>query len=401
MARLWTSGFELQSATAAVEWQVVGGSPAISTSIKRSGAASLQISGLASGTPKFVLQRVNTTFSAYVVRFYLYYVTLPSAENTIFTFVNGITITAPSLNIRLQTDGSLKLYSDATVIGSASSALSANTWYRIEVRYSEDPAPGSQIGSARVDGSDFASSSALTLTDMQSIVLGGNLRSEAQTQGEWYVDDVAFNDSLGANQNSYPGAGSVVYMRPDATGDNNSGTLGGSAPAATTWESLDETTPNDGTDFVSFSNIANVLDVNCASAATAGIGASDTVTLVQVGLRWNATTAAACSSQLRIKSQASGTTATGTLTTTAVTAWHINDDTTPRNYKLTSYADPQAGGSWTPSLLDSMQIGIQTNDVTPNPEFSALWAVVDYVPAVGGGGGGLTWSPSFTMMGFQ
>ena len=41
MARLWSSGFELQSVTSGVEWDTTTGLPTIDTTTKRSGAASL------------------------------------------------------------------------------------------------------------------------------------------------------------------------------------------------------------------------------------------------------------------------------------------------------------------------------------------------------------------------
>src|SRR3990172_6946830 len=76
----------------------------------------------------------------------------------------------------------------------------------------------------------------------QYVAGGGNRRSEAQTQGEWYFDDIAINSSTGSFQNSYPGAGRIVALRPNAAGDSADFARGGTDSGAN-WSQTDEVTP--------------------------------------------------------------------------------------------------------------------------------------------------------------
>ncbi len=89
-------------------------------------------------------------------------------------------------------------------------------------------------------------------------------------------------------------------------------------------------------------------------------------------------------------SQASGTVveSAGVLMASASFVFHDDTILTPwRTYKVITMVDPQAGGAWTPALLDTTQVGFgNAADVAPNPQCSWLWLAVEVVNPSGGGG---------------
>lgn len=259
MARLQTIGFEENSVTNGVELNVSSSAPSIQSTTKRTGTYALEITSLASGTPKGVnIQYASTGQNGPLFfRFYFRYHTLPSVSTTIagINTTGGFGSFPDDLAIALNSDGSLKLYdTSGSQIGSNSSTLSADTWYRIEMKYDFTGGSGHYIISAQIDGSVFASVStgtqAITSSD-KALILGGNLGSETTTTGDWFFDDVAINDSTGSSQTSYPGGGSVIVLRPNAAGDVNTfGTqTGGTAGAANNYGRVNEVTPDDATTF--------------------------------------------------------------------------------------------------------------------------------------------------------
>lgn len=390
MARLWSSGFELQSVTAAMEFTAVVGSPTISTSVKRSGAASLRINPSATtqaARMTFQADTINTTFH----RFYIYIASATIANGkAIYTYQDSAS--GNGWSVRMDTNRSLVLYNEAGAnqVGSNSSALALNTWYCIEVRYVDSAGATAEL-SCRIDGAAaFASSTTET-----GINGGGQVRiGAAVTQTcDLYFDDIAINDSTGSYQNSWPGEGSIVHLQPNAAGDNN-GWLksGGGAGSSTNYQDVDEVTPDGATTYLKRTAAGSVIDdYNVVSSASAGIGSSDTISLVSVGQRAGAisTTATNRSNKLRIKSASGGTTTSTSAIDISVPNWLTHVDGSPKIYQLNSYIDPTTGVAWTPTgtnSLDNMQIGFENGTSSATEiRVSTVWALVEYVPYVGSG----------------
>lgn len=381
MARLWSSGIELQSVTSGMEWNTSTGTLSISTAIKRSGAASLRSNptlGTGYITHRF---RANSTVRTFV-RFYLYIATSPVINTYILQHGDG---TGFGYKLRLNTDNTLAIYDESdTIVGSASSALSTATWYRIEVDYN-DASAGNE-GSAYIDGSAFVSGGTFSDNGGGGVINLGVIT--ALSTADLYFDDIAINDTAaGGTQTTLPGAGSIVHMHPTASGDNALGTG--------TFAEIDEVTPDDATSIAVVATAGTEIgEYNCETASNAGIDSYDTVTLVSVGIRFAMVSAANAGFALRIKSASGGTTTIGSTIVGAATAYNTHDDTaTAKNYKLTSYTDPTTGIAWTPTgtnSLDNMQIGVYApTDATPDINVSTLWALVEYVDGVAPGGA--TW----------
>ena len=369
MARAWASGIELQSVGTGVEFDAITGSPTVNTTIKRSGVSSLRVNP--SSATAFVTKAVRvSTLNPIYARVYLYIATAPTSGTTVLTISNSA-VSASGGDLLLNSDRTLSLFAGGSQVGSSSPVLGTGQWYQVELYYSDEDA--NNTVTARLDGTQFASGNGVNMGGAATNITFGCVDTDTC---DLYFDDIAANDNQGSTQNSWPGIGSIVHMQPDAAGDFDE--------VAGNFASVDEVTPDDGTTIAVFDVDSDRLDVNCESSTEAGIGASDTITLVQVGYRAAGVNTNSRSGQLRIKSQASGTMATSATMARGSDLYETNapvpDATHAYAYKLTSYTDPQTGGSWTPKLLNSMQIGFQAIDAAPDINVSTLWALVEYVP---------------------
>ncbi|GAA1766259.1 hypothetical protein [Streptomonospora arabica] len=192
MARVWSCGFELHSATSGMEWDGTAGSPTISTDVARSpGGASLRCNP-AAGTAYIQHRLAAADTSPWWVRVYVYIAALPDADVSLVEAVDDANLVVAS--IRLTTTGTLQLHDDhetlvgASQVGSDSDALSNETWHRVELGIR----PLGYGGEARLDGQAFAS------TPGTELVTGENLtrfRFGAITTStvDLYLDDLAIN----------------------------------------------------------------------------------------------------------------------------------------------------------------------------------------------------------------
>lgn len=399
----------MQTAVNGEEWynaNYPGVAPTISTSTKRSGAASLRVSSLSSGTRQMVAHRFPLAGVASVAdgttayaRGYLYISTLPSADNCIFGFTNIDTGEGTAARVRLSSTGTLKVYINSggtlTLVGT-SAALSLNTWYRIELSQFRNAAtPGASLDAVelKIDGSSSVSSSTLSIAAAaRCLMAGGNCGAEAQTQGEWFFDDLAVNDSTGSAQTSWPGDGTVVNLNINGAGEFAQ-TLTLATGETNAWEALDEIGVDDATSYVVFTD--NSAAWNTAAAASRAMFALESmpaspasITVVHVGIRLSNLSASGSNMVIGIQTSNGGTKSEATLGSFANgTQWFTNhSSTSDRSYKITNYLDPD-GAAWTESTINSLQVGARATDAAPDINVSKMWAVLEYVP--GGGGGSL------------
>lgn len=383
MARMWTCGFELQSATALVEWQDSNGSPAISTTIHRAGTASLRI------TPAGATQYVEHQLTSGVVqrtfhRFYLYITTLPAADCNIYGI--GQSGYFPGV-VRLTTTGQLQLRDAqaAVNLGSPTAALSTGRWYRVELDFTDiagTVTAGVSAFRGYLDGVQFADTLCSNINGFSRVRAGA---IQAASALDICIDDIAVNDTSGTAQTGLPGPGCVVHLQAAGTGDNNGfeTAVGGTAGAANNYTRVSEVTPNDATSYnqTTATGTATIDDFAVSSPTTAGIGASDTINVVAVGARIGSDATTAASIVTRIKGQASGTVSESASTSVAVNGWQTHRAAVPRLYQLTTYANPQTGTAWTRAALATAQIGYRSNvSQTTSRRVSTLWALVEYQP---------------------
>lgn len=383
MARLTSFGFELNSATDAIEMEDVN-SAAVDAAIIRSGAVSFRINGLTSTIRKGFLQRLysSATTVHVFIRTYFRYTTLPTAANAIMGLAVGNSFGGDTVLawITISNTGVLQLNDEDGSIGSASAALNAGTWYMIEYEVDTSPSAGSHVVKARLDGAEFAAATNRNISraDLLYYRFGGNFRGEAQTTADWYFDDIAINDSSGSFQNSWPGEGKIIHLLPNADGDTVNFT---DNVAGAQYTAVDEVTPDDATTMVYSQTSGNISEANLDSSRPR-IGVTDTINVVQVGWRFSANAVAGTQpiQCLRIKAAASGTVEESANITHSTTTWHTNAVAAPKNYPLTLYDLPGASTTvWAQSDLETAQIGVrQTNTSNPLGQVTVLWLLVDY-----------------------
>ena len=383
-ARLWSSGLELNSCTANVEvtactWDGSGTASTTSATL-RTGTYAMSASATSGYT--IAAQTFSSGSGLAYVRAYINVPGYPSGNNSFLCLSNSNPNNFGCLY--MNSSGQMGInYGDTPTYGSSlSSALQKNTWYRVELSI-DATVDNTQVVTGRLDG---------TQIDQQTgnrAVLANTMTSASWGVGSWetitatiYFDDIAINDTTGSTQTSWPGVGSIVHMQPDSAGETDNAT---STP--TSWQNIDEVTPDDGATASWLDADNDILDVNTESASNAGIDSFDTVSLIQVGIRQNVASAILGTWNTRIKSASGGTVSSGTVTSHNDTIWATNGDpnSLPLIYTLTSYTDPTTAVAWTPTgtnSLDNMQIGVTSPDANPDIGVSTLWALVEYVDGV-------------------
>lgn len=365
MARENTISFELNTATSAVEVGTTN-NPVISSTVKRSGSYALKISGSTNNRSAFI----GGDFSVRWFRAYLWIDTLPDANDVIMGILNATTLRC---GIRLNTDGTLQLMDEDGDIGSPSAALSTATWYRLELHLDVSGAGGTHVITARVNGSDFATANNRNVgLSSNRCAVGKRIPTGTDTTGIYYFDDLAVNSNTGSFQNSWPGEGSVLYLFPNAAGDNTQWT----PSAGSNFQCVDDVTPNDATDFVSSNTLDQIDDYNLGASGISGV-----VNVVHVHTRQADNANTALRFRTRIKASAAGTVEeSAALNSLGAYTTNISNFAP----ELTLYDLPGASTTaWTPTDLDAAQIGIRisTGGAGATLDVTAIWMVVEYAAA--------------------
>lgn len=380
MARLNSIGFELNNVSTA-NMEITNfslGDSAISTTKFRGGKYATRFLRTTDGASWNSYDFLGSDSDTEVyIRFYLNITTSYNTNEWLFAFTSSAnTIRA---GLKLTTSDKLQLFNATTQVGSDSATLSKNTWYRVEMYYNSNNGVGSDVITARIDEVDFATSSTQTLDTVNRIRLG-NFNGTGRTF-EFYVDDVAINNSTGSIQNSWLGSGRIIHLKPTAAGDANAWLVG---PNTDTFADIDEENPNDLTDYLATSG-ANGDAAYFNIEDMTGLDANGVVNCVQVGARFRQNnTDAAWRIAFGIKATSGGTIETSANIVATTTTWNTNAIATPRNYPLTLYDLPGASTTaWTKSTLDTTQIGaiLAVENGTEQLQLSTLWLLVDFTPA--------------------
>jgi hypothetical protein len=407
-ARVFHSGFELQTTTDGIEWYdgtPVTAAGAINTSgtFVRSGAASLRVTSPSTGVSKGQSTRFVSSGSNgvdYFLRSAFYFATMPNQATGIMGF--GDAATANRVRVRLNTAGTLSVVVDSTeVAGTGSTVLVTGQWYLIELRAKRDAtSPGTGADTVELRLNTATELAAVTNASINGTwnraVVGLNLfaATDTATTGDVYIDDVALNDSSGTAQTGYPGAGSIALLTPNGAGEFDQGTaLAGSAAAATAWQSVDDgiaTGTVDGTDYV-------VLDANATSwtltgdrfaVAMSSMPTASAVALVTIHayVTNNITTNGAAANSgysLGVQIANGGTKSTASSGNINFNkTWTLNIGGVARSVApLTLYTDPDSA-SWTETKVNSLQAMFRSDDGTPSVEVTSMWAMVEYTPGV-------------------
>lgn len=220
MARLFTSGFEENNLTATMWSALVGTGLTLSTTGPHSGTY-LGVTDSASGN-RGVNRTLatNLTSGSVFSRFYLSVDDpTPSADCRIHYVRNNAVVDL--VVIELLTTGALRLTNSITTTTvTTSNTLSANTWYRLELRYLIDGTAGElelrwYLGDATTPIETISITAEDTLTTNVAIFYFGKLTGPVV---ELRYDDIAINDASGTFQNSWPGPGKTAMLVPNGEG---------------------------------------------------------------------------------------------------------------------------------------------------------------------------------------
>jgi hypothetical protein len=268
MARLLTVGAEGQGGGGEL---IDGGgvSNATSATLARTGSRSFTVFGY---------NFTGALSTTYFYRAYVRWSTLPTADSRIISIGNGA-------QVRFILTGTKLILVDGSnvQIGTGSIVVTTGVWYQIEL--STLTAAGSvDVAEMRVDGVSIQASSSLALSDSAP----SNVVFTAGTGATGYADDIALNDSTGGSQNTWPGAGSVVLLKPTADSARGSGWVGGAGGTTSLFAAVDNTPPvgvaDTGTDTSQIRNATAAansnMDMTMTTYSAAGIGADDTVNVV-------------------------------------------------------------------------------------------------------------------------
>lgn len=354
MARLWSCGFELNSATTSVEVNTVAGGPTINSSIVHPGGGKFsgEINGLATGVRKTFDQQFLAAAAAgpFFGRTYFYFTAFPNVTTSIISWSDS---TLTNLWVNITSAGALSLNDGGGQIGS-STTLNLNQWYRIETQFFWKTSTTS-VAELLVDGSTIATASNRNLVGtIFSYNNGGNLRTETGTSGHWFMDDISVNDNTGSFQTTYSGAGTIIHLYPKSTGSVNTfdTQTGGSSGSSNNFSRVLEFPPDDATTFNGTATLNNE-DLFLAQP----VSSLGTVTLVSIGCRIrNSTADATAAIKYELKNFGTGTTSQGTAVVPNTTSWVTHSNPQPRIYKLTLYQDPDAV-NWNIQTINNMQIG--------------------------------------------
>ncbi len=376
--RLISSGLELNSATAGVEVTAVTNSPSINSSTVRSGAYSLETeNGGGQEYVRYYFESSNTNGDYYGRAYFRISTAVDIFDATIMSFLDTSNLQRAA--IKITSSNTLKLFDEDSQVGSASSALSTGTWYRIELRIDTTGSSGSHIVDGRIDGTSFASSTTRSIgTGVARLGIGINASDNSEVsnnQGGFIWDDIAVNKGIGTNQNTWPGDGKIIHLRPNTAGSAANWTTNGTCTGGN-YACVDEVTPNDATNYVSETTSDDIDEYNITDSS---IGASDTVNLVSVGVRFSTSSATQEDFKVRLKESSSGIAIESTILSPDSTTWTTNGTADPKLYPLTAYTRPEMASAWTDTQLDSAQIGVR--DVLSSSgtvRVTALWLLIDY-----------------------
>lgn len=296
-------------------------------------------------------------------RFYFRYGTKPSSNNEpIYAAVS--TAPATKLEIRIDSSGQILAYDSAlSLLGTGSTVLAQDTWYRIEVLSGTGAAANYEV---RIDGTTELSGTANQTVTNHGRMQFGKVANRNGNTVNFYYDDIAIDLA------AFPGAGQIEVMVPDGDGSAVTWTVG--AGGGADWENVDELPHDTATSYLLSTLVSgNASLVTLESATSAGI--SGTINAVKNGIIRNRNGGSNGSINTRVRSGGTNSdTSGGSATASAIAI---------TGAVLTT--DPSTGSAWTTSGLDGVEIGILENSTTNASRWTAGYLSVDFTPSAGGG----------------
>jgi hypothetical protein len=391
-SRVYTSGFEWQDVS--METSVAGGALATTTRA-HSGSSSAAISGsVGAGSLVAVAHNVPMGTDVYA-RFYVYFdsITNTAGAATVVATIDLLSAAGAANAMAVQVDNNAGTLNTTIYYNAFASTIddtavfTLDTWHLVEIDYKSSGAGATDRISMKLDGTLVASSSALTLTSTPGYWQAGiyNGTAGAVTDNVMYVDDVGFNTTAGTYNTSWLGEGKVAILVPNAAGS--------STCTAGLYTAVNEVPPSDtattgGGNTCELDANPTTGYFNLTTSSNAGIDSYDNVKLTWALARVREESAGTSNYTLRsIESNGAAASTTPSRDAGSATALTNPSSTTAFGSPLILERSPSTGAAWTPTLLDSLQIGAGTTDGTPDTWINTLAMMVEYTdgtaPATG------------------
>jgi hypothetical protein len=363
-----------------MEWPVTAGAMTIETTIVRSSGAAYRY---APGADKNNRHDSYAIVGANYYRGYFHLVTAPASTRAIFGVNNSASL---KLAVRMTSARLLQLFNeeDGTQIGSNSAAVNLDEFYRLELKIDD-----TTLSATTVEARLYAASAEDTLlwnpsgtadlTAAPNRFIVSN-RDDANLDIIW--TDLCLINGDGTAPNTWAGEGSIVYLRPDGDGTLVDWARGGTDSGAD-WSQVEETTPNDATDYIE-SNTAGQIDDFTLGATPAAVLSDDVINWVAPGVRFAISSATGADPDGVMRITAGGNTEEGTAFSGAGNIAYVSYQTSPlANFTLVLVDMPGAStAAFTKADLDATQIGVrETVSDTHFIRVSAVWLMFEHKPA--------------------
>ncbi len=270
------------------------------------------------------------------------------ATISIFSFQDGATTQA---FVGVDGSGHAVAYrgivGSAVLLGTSVAAISFGTYHYFEAKIKISSTVGTV--DIHIDGIPFLSLSGVNtqisaFSQVGSVTLG-TLGGGNQTI---YWDDYYLCDANGSFNNTFLGPTSVLALLPTGNGSTDQWTIGGSAPAGTNWQSVNENPPDDGVTFVDDGTVGHIDRYTFPSIASAyptlTIGS---ISAVVVNLRAEIDIPGARAIRAAVKSSAALGTSPSDLSLT--TSW--------ADYQGILETDPNTSSAWAQAAVDAAEFG--------------------------------------------
>jgi hypothetical protein len=249
------------------------------------------------------------------------------------------------LELVIRMDGHFEVNGPGGSLGTGTFVYTPYSWVGLACKWTIADSGSFEL---RVNGSttpDIAVSSvdtkAGTLYPYVSLIQFGWIDPESGQKLYWFDDIVIQNTT--APVTDWLGDPSLRYLRPNASGDISQWVIGGTAPAGTDWQSVNEVPPDDG--------------VTLIETQTSG----DRTNFEMENLSDTTGTVFAVVGLARLRKEAAGTRTvqqTLKLNTTTVSGDHHALSTSWSTYQYVYYTDPE-GNTWTGTNVNLLKAGVR------------------------------------------
>lgn len=241
---VYADGFESYLTADLPMRYTVTGAPVIASNAGRNGTGCVKLNGIASGIERAF--PATDTFSM-LVAFYV-----EAIANYLFMYPVGNSSTAAFLTMNLA--GTIA--ANVNGLTATSAPVSVGTWNTLEIQLKIADAGG--YAKMRLNGVEFMNATGDTKNSTTATASSIRILTNNTALKMWFDDLVIAYG--GAQALAYIGDMHVSAHVINGAGDATMLTKGGSVPAATNWESVDDAAPNGDVDYV-YSGTPNDKDL--------------------------------------------------------------------------------------------------------------------------------------------